>query len=382
MALDKETEKLFKQIRRKLGCDTRKVELSDDTLCDMLSYAIGEYANYVQNFIIENNWATLYGKNLTNTDIAFGLSVRTLDIAKDYSTWFSKEVGLQNSGQWELKKDFIKLEKGKQVYVIPAGRTINKVLWITPPTTDQALFANYGGFGVSFGSGVMGQLGLGGAAAFGGMSGYGMGTGLWALPAYDVSLMAADLKYKNQLFRSDLTYKVTAGPNGTHLLHLMSTPGSKLTFGIGGMNMYSLVDCYCWYTYYDTNADNIGDCLKQNPDVLLTPDQVPLEEMDYTLFNSPTKAMIRQLATAHAAETLAFIRGKFSGKIAMINNELVMDYQQLMNYGNNERKETLNQLKERLERLSPYYTMQKQAELVENTIKSLKGVPLGLYVIG
>ena len=201
MALDKETEKLFKQIRRKLGCDTRKVELSDDTLCDMLSYAIGEYANYVQNFIIENNWATLYGKNLTNTDIAFGLSVRTLDIAKDYSTWFSKEVGLQNSGQWELKKDFIKLEKGKQVYVIPAGRTINKVLWVTPPTTDQALFANYGGFVVSFGSGVMGQLGLGGAAAFGGMSGYGMGTGLWALPAYDVSLMAADLKYKNQSFR-------------------------------------------------------------------------------------------------------------------------------------------------------------------------------------
>lgn len=380
--MDKEIEKLFKQIRRKLGCDTRKVELSDDTMCDMLSYAIGDYANYVQNFIIENNWATLYGKNLSNTDIAFGLSVRTLDITKDYSTWFSKEVGLQNSGQWELKKDFIKLEKGKQVYVIPAGRTINKVLWITPPTTDQALFANYGGFGVSFGSGVMGQLGLGGAAAFGGMSGYGMGTGLWALPAYDVSLMAADLKYKNQLFRSDLTYKVTAGPSGTHLLHLMSTPGSKLTFGMGGINMYSLVDCYCWYTYYDTNADNINDCLKQNPDVLLTPDQVPLEEMDYTLFNSPTKAMIRQLATAHAAETLALIRGKFSGKIAMINNELVMDYQQLMNYGNNERKETLTQLKERLERLSPYYTMQKQAELVENTIKSLKGIPLGLYVIG
>lgn len=380
MALDKETEKLYQQIRRKLGCSTRKVELDDDTMCDMLSYAIGDYAQYVQSFVIENNWATLYGKNLSNTDLAFGLSVRTLDIAKDYSTWFSKEVGLQNSGQWELKKDFIKIEKGKQVYVIPAGRTINKVMWITPPTTDQALFANYGGFGVSFGSGVMGQLGLGGAIAFGGMGGYGMGAGLWALPAIDVAQMAADLKYKNQLFRSDLTYKVTAGPNGTHLLHLMSTPGSKLTFGAGGINMYPLNNCYCWYTYYDTNADNINDCLKQNPDVLLTPDQVPLEEMDYTLFNAPTKAIIRQLATAHAAETLALIRGKFSGKISMVSNELVMDYQQLMNYGNNERKETITALKERLERLSPYYTMQKQAELVENNIKALKGVPLGLYI--
>ena len=381
MALDKETQELFEDVRVKLGIRIRKVELTDDTMCRLLKYAVGDYAQYVQSFVIENNWATLYGKNLTNTDIAFALSVRTLDMAKDYSYYFSKEVGLQNGGPWELKKDFIKLEKGKQVYVIPAGRTINKVLWITPPTTDQALFANYGGFGVSFGGGVVGQMGLGAATAFGGISGYGMGAGLWALPAYDVSLMAADLKTKNQLFRSDLVYKVTAGPNGTHLLHLMSTPGSKLTFGAGGVNMYPLQNCYCWYTYYDTNSGNEEDCMKQNPDVLLTPDQVPLSKMDYSLFNEPTKALIRQLLTGHAAETLSFIRGKFSGNVSMLNNPLTMDYAQFMTYGQRERDNALNSLKERLERLSPYYTMQKQAELVDNSVKTLKGTPLGIYVI-
>ena len=381
MALDKETQELFEDVRVKLGMGIRKVELTDDTMCRLLKYAVGDYAQYVQSFVIENNWATLYGKNLTNTDIAFALSVRTLDMAKDYSYYFSKEVGLQNGGPWELKKDFIKLEKGKQVYVIPAGRTINKVLWITPPTTDQALFANYGGFGVSFGGGVVGQMGLGAATAFGGISGYGMGAGLWALPAYDVSLMAADLKTKNQLFRSDLVYKVTAGPNGTHLLHLMSTPGSKLTFGAGGVNMYPLQNCYCWYTYYDTNSGNEEDCMKQNPDVLLTPDQVPLSKMDYSLFNEPTKALIRQLLTGHASETLSFIRGKFSGNVSMLNNPLTMDYAQFMTYGQRERDNALNSLKERLERLSPYYTMQKQAELVDNSIKALKGTPLGLYII-
>ena len=381
MALDKETQELFEDVRVKLGMGIRKVELTDDTMCRLLKYAVGDYAQYVQSFVIENNWATLYGKNLTNTDIAFALSVRTLDMAKDYSYYFSKEVGLQNGGPWELKKDFIKLEKGKQVYVIPAGRTINKVLWITPPTTDQALFANYGGFGVSFGGGVVGQMGLGAATAFGGISGYGMGAGLWALPAYDVSLMAADLKTKNQLFRSDLVYKVTAGPNGTHLLHLMSTPGSKLTFGAGGVNMYPLQNCYCWYTYYDTNNSNEEDCMKQNPDVLLTPDQVPLSKMDYSLFNEPTKALIRQLLTGHASETLSFIRGKFSGNVSMLNNPLTMDYAQFMTYGQRERDNALNSLKERLERLSPYYTMQKQAELVDNSVKALKGTPLGIYVI-
>lgn len=383
MALDKEKEALFKQVRTKLGVGVRKVELTDDMLCDLLECSIGDYAQYVQNFIIENQWATLYGKNLSNIDIAFALSVRTLDMAKDYSYYFSKEVGLQSGGnsQWELKKDFIKLEKGKQVYVIPAGRTINKVLWITPPTTDQALFANYGGFGVSFGGGVVGQMGLGAATAFGGISGYGMGAGLWALPAADVHTMAADLKTKNQLFRSDLVYKVTAGPNGTHLLHLMSTPGSKLTFGAGGVNMYPLQDCYCWYTYYDTNPENVNDCIKQNPDVLLTPDQVPLDKMDYALLNEPAKATVRQLLIGHAAETLSFIRGKFSGNVSMLNNPLTMDYAQFMTYGQHERDNALNSLKERLERLSPYYTMQKQAELVDNSIKALKGTPLGLYII-
>ncbi len=384
MTLDSEKTELFRITRKKLGMGVRKVELSDDDLCDLLSLAVGDYAQMVQSFVIENNWASLYGKNMSNTDIAFALSARTLDITKDYASWFSKEVGLQNGGNgtWELKKDFIKLEKGKQVYIIPSGRVINKILWITPPTTDQALFANYGGFGVSFGGGVVGQMGLGAATAFGGISGYGMGAGIWALPAYDVSLMAADLKTKNQLFRSDLTYKVTSGPNGTHLLHLMSTPGSKLTFGAGGVNMYPLQNCYCWYTYYDTNSENIDDCLKQNPDVLLTPDQVPLNKMDYSLFNEPTKALIRQLLIAHAAETLSFIRGKFSGNVSMINNPLQMDYTMYMTYGNNERKDALNTLKERLERLSPYYTMQKQAELVDSSIKALKGVPLGIYAIG
>lgn len=379
MALDKDIQKLFNQVRVKLGSPGRKNELTDDDLCELLELAIGEYAQMVQSAIIEYNWASLYGKNLSNTDIAFALSTRTLDLAKDYSNWFSKNVGLQTNGtQWELKKDFVKLERGKQVYVIPAGRQINKVLWITPPTTDQALFANYGGLGVSFGSGVTGQMGLGAATAFGGMSSY--GAGVFALPMYDVALMAADLKTKNQFFRSDLTYKVTAGPNGTHLLHLMSTPGSRLTFGRGGTNLYPLQDCYCWYTYYDVDSSNIDDCRKQNFDVLLTPDQVPLDKMEFTYLNAPTQALVRQLLIAHAAETLAFIRGKFSGNLGMIASPVQMDYAQLMNYGNNERNNTKAELKERLERLNPYNVMQKQAELVENSIKVLKGTPLGFYV--
>ena len=386
MVLDKEKEKLFKQVRTVFGAPIRKVELTADQLCDLLELAIGDYAQVVQNFIIESNWASLFGKKtgleMSNQEIAFALSMRTLDMTKDYASWFSKQVGLQQHGNYELKKDFIKLEKGKQVYVVPAGREINKVMWVAPPTTDQSLFANYGGFGVSFGGGVMGQMGLGAATAFGGTgSAYGMGAGIWAMPAYDVALMATDLSYKQQLLRSDLVYKVTAGPDGTHLIHLLSTPGSRLTFGAGGLNMYPLNGCYLWYTYYDTTPDNVDECRRQNQDVILSPDQVPLDEMDYSYFNSPTKALIRQLLIAHAAATLSLIRGKFSGQVGMINNQLVMDYAQLMTLADKIKDRAMTELTERLQRMTPYETMKKQAELVQSMKEIQKGTPLGIYKI-
>ena len=382
MALDSEKIKLFGVVRTKLGAPIRKVELTDEMLCNFLDIAVGDYAEKVQNYIIENNWASLYGKTLSNLDLAFALSVRTLDIMKDYSYYFSKEVGLQQRGTWELKKDFVLIEPGRQVYVIPAGREINKVMWVTPPTTDAALFANYGGFGVSFGGGVMGQMGLGAATAFGGVgSAYGMGAGIWALPAYDVALMATDMANKNQLFRSDLVYKVTAGPDGTHLLHLMSTPGSRLTFGMGGIGAYSLVNCTCWYTYYDVSSNDADDCRKENEDVLLTPDQVPLSEMDYSYFNSPTKAIIRQLLVGEAAESLGFIRGKFSGSINMVASTLTMDYQSLIAFGQREKDRTMTALTERLQRMSPYEVMKRQAELVSSMLEAKKGRPLPMMVI-
>lgn len=386
MVLDKEKEKLFRIVRRKLGGSTRKVELTDDDLCDLLELAIGDYAQVVQNFIIESNWAALFGKKtgleLSNQELAFAMSMRSLDMSKDYAQWFSKQVGLQQHGKWELKKDFIKIECGKQVYVVPAGREINKVMWVAPPTTNAALFANYGGFGLSFGGGVMGQMGLAGVTAFGGMgTAYGMGAGIWALPAYDVALMATDMSYKQQLLRSDLVYKVTAGPDGTHLIHLMSTPGSKLTFGMGGINMYPLHGCYLWYTYYDTNPNNADECRKDNENVILSPDQVPLNEMDYAFFNAPTKALIRQLLIAHAAQTLGFIRGKFSGNLNIINNSLTLDYNMYLDLAKTERDNALNELKERLQRMTPWEIMKKQAEMVQSMKEIQKGTPLGIYVI-
>lgn len=380
--ISEEIKHLFKLVRSKLSGGIRKIELTDDALCDLLEIAVGDYAERVQNFIIENNWASLYGKNITNTDLAYAMSVRTFDITKDYSSWFSARVGLQAEGtNYQLKKDFFKIEKGKQVYVIPAGREICKVMWITPPETDAALFASYSGFGTPFGEGVYGQMGFSSAAAFGGVgTAYGLGVGTYAFNLYDVALLSASMAQKNQFFRCDLMYKVTAGPDGTHLVHLLSTPGSKLTFGGAGINTYDLYNCVCWYTYYDVNPENVDECRKNNPDVVLSPDQIPLDKMDYALLNSPTKNLVRQLLIAHAAETLGLVRGKFSGALNAVSSTLTMDYQTLISMGQRERDNALKTLDERLQRMSPYEVMKKQAEMVQSMREVQRGIPLGIYV--
>lgn len=379
--ITKNIEELFSLVRSALGAPVRSVELTNEQLCDLLQIAIQDYSSAVQNEIILNNWMGFYGKNVNSTkDLLSGFMVRSLDLTKDYGAWFSKQVGLQTlkSGDyWELKKDYVTIEAGKQVYVIPSGRTINKVMYVNPPMTDTALFANYMGGGVGFMPG-MGQVG----------AGYGYGGGLggfYTTQAMDVAYMAADLNFKSRLFRGDLTYKVTAGPDGTHLLHLMSTPGSKLSFGFAGASVnggIGLIGCEVWYTYYDTSDGSEDDCMLYHADdVILSPDQVPMENMQYEYLNDPSKVVVRQLLIAKAKQTLGLIRGKFSGKVSIPQAEMTMDYQMLTQQGKEEYDATMDALMKRLERMRPVNMMKEQSEMMESNVKIQQYTPLGIYVI-
>lgn len=377
MQITNEIRDLFKTVKTKLGAPIRQIQLTDDMLCDLLDVVIGDYAEKVQNWIIEQNWLNLYGKNsfLQNPqDLAFALTTRTMDFSRDFSYWFSKEVGLQQRGNFELKKDFFKVEKGKQCYLIPAGREINKVLYVTPSTTKAALYGNLGTL----------DTGIGGGFGQYGNMGNGMGiTGFYVGSAYDTALLAADLKYKNSLLRGDLAYKVTAGPSGTHIIHLMSTPGSPNMLGgvasddSWGWNRYA--NCYVWYTYYDTsNGDSdasLNCALENKDDILITPDQIPLDKMRFELMNEPTKATIRQLLVAEAMITLGIVRGTNSGVVKIPNAELQLDYNMLLEMGKADKERVLTELKERLERMLPWNMMKNMNDMTNSTIELLKAKP-------
>ncbi len=375
-----EKEKLFERFRHTMGAPIRNIELTDEQLCTLLEIAIEDYSQYVQEWLIEHQWQSLLGSNVDTIDMSFALSVRSLDFMTSYTYAYSKQVGLQSRGPWELKKDYVELEGGKQVYQIPAGREINEVLWITPPTTDMALFANYSGLDYGFGGGY-GQLGSSGGANAAGAGGTG---GYYIAPAYDILLTASDFNLKNRILRSEMVYKITAGPNGTRLLHLMSTPGSKLSFGhgIGGGagGSLNMTGCQVWYHYYDTTPENLEDCRLQNPDIILMPNDVPLAKLEYEKFNEPTKTLIRQLFFAESKRALGRTRGKFGGIVGPPEAERTLDYETLISEGNDERKVILDRLDERLLRLSSTSQLERGANEAEFLNKSLKYKPLGFWV--
>lgn len=382
MILTEEVKHLFHLVRVALGSPIRSIELTDDQLCALLEIAIGDYAEKVQNWVLETQWLNVQGKNTIQfqnpNELAYAMTVRTMDWSRNYSYWFSREVGLQQRGSYELKKDFFQVEKGKQVYVIPKGREINKVMYVTPSTTKAALYGNLGTL----------DTGIGGGFGQYGNMGNGMGiTGFYIGSAYDTALMSVDLKYKNSLLRGDLAYKITAGPDGTHLVHLMSTPGSPNMIGgvaaddTWGWNKYS--NCYVWYTYYDVSdgtEEDIDKCRIENrDDVVLTPDQVPFESMSYDLMNYPTQQIIRKLLIAEAKITLGNIRGAFSGAVKIPNAEMTLDYRLFLDQGKDEKEKTLSELSERLTRMTPWELMKNQNEMNDQLMKVLKQKPLGFY---
>lgn len=371
-------EKLFRQFRHSLGAPTRQIELTDDQLCTLLEIAIEDYAQYVQEWLIEHQWQSLLGHNISTTDMAFALSVRTLDYVQQSTYAYSKQVGLQANGPWELKKDYVELEAGRQVYQIPAGREINEVLWITPPPTSQALLANYGAIDYGFGGGF---AQTGGGTGTGGPGFARMG--YYIAPAFDILLTAADMNLKNRIIRSELVYKITAGPNGTKLLHLLSTPGSRFSFGqgIGGVgSSINMTGCQVWYFYYDTTPENLDQCLADNPDIIKMPNQVPLSKLDYSDFNEPTKTLVRQLFIAEAKRALGRTRGKFGGVVGPPEAERIMDYETLISEGNEERKAVLERLDARLLRLSTTAQLERSAKEAQDLNTALKHHPLGFWV--
>lgn len=373
MAIIAEPERteLYTRLRHLLGAPLRSVELEDEQLDTLLQLSIEDYSQYVQDWLIDSQWTSLYNLNLDEQSLTKAFITRSFDYEQRYTYAYSKIVGLQAGGDWVLKKDYIQLVPGQQIYEVPANREINELLWFTPSELNNLLFDPW-----TFGA--LGGVGLGGP---GGYSQLGYSGSYFMMPAFDMLLRMQEINIQRRIIAGDLTYRITALPDGKKAVHLLNTPGGKFDFGNA-----TLMRGKVWYWYYDAGPADRNKCLKDNPDIIKLPSDVPFEKINWIDLNNPAQIWVRRWFFAYAKETLARVRGKFSGNLKTPDSELTMDYASLSTEAKDEKSKLIEELtgaEGRLTRLRPEKVMEREALLAENLQKVLKtrAFPRQIYVI-
>lgn len=351
-----EKQKLYTQVLHLLGQPVRGVELLEEQMDSFIELSISEYEQYVSDWLIESQWSSLLGLDLDNQSLTNAFITRSVDYETQFTYAYSKIVGLQAGGKWELKKDYVTLVKGQQLYVIPAGREINELLWFNrAELMDSIVDPFLGGFG---------GLGGGGFGGVGGFAQVGAAGSYFMMPAYDLIARMGDRNIKNRLIGGDLTYRITGGPNGTKILHLMSTPGGRFDFSSIKRNFQ------VWYWYYDTTDRD--SCLNDNKDIVKLPSDVMTEELDWSKLNKPSQNWVRKYFVGYCKEALGRIWGKFSGELQVPDSTVKLDYQTLLTEGKDERLKLIEELEKRLERLRPDKMLERKANEAEYLNRSLK----------
>jgi hypothetical protein len=364
---------LYRKVRHLLGAPLRSVEIDDEQMDTLLEFSIDDYSEQIQNWLTESQWTSLYNLNLDTQSLSKAFVTKSLDYETRYTYAYSKIVGLQAGGDWVLKKDYIELQKNQQIYEIPANREINEILWFSPAELNNAMFDPW-----SFGAlGAGGGLGGGGGLAQMGNT----GGSFLLMPAFDMLLRMQEINIQRRIITGELTYKITALPDGKKALHLMNTPGGKFDFGNSTMMRGKV-----WYHYYDVGPEDRDKCLKDNPDIIKLPSDVPFEKMNWVDLNQPAQVWVRRWFVASCKETLSKVRGKYSGNLKTPDSELTMDYQSLATEGKDEKTKLIEELtgaEGKLTRLKPDKVMEREALLAENLNKQLKfrAMPRGIYVI-
>jgi hypothetical protein len=368
-----ERSRIYTRIKHQLGAPLRSVELEDEMMDSLMELAIGDYEEYILQWLIDSQWVNLVNLNMNERSVARALVTRTMDFEQQFSYSYSKIVGLQTEGPWVLKKDYFILSANTQTYEIPAGREVNELLWMSNQPWTAFGLGGVGGFG-------FGGIGLGANEA--GYAQMGYQGSYFMMSGFDYLIRMQEANILNRILGGSLTYRITGLPDGKKLIHLYNTPGGRFNWS----NYNEYVGKAVWYWYYDVEPDSRADCLKNNPDIIKLPTDVPIEELTWTDLNVPGQQWVRRWFTAYCKETLARVRGKYSGNLKTPDTEITMDYQSLLTEAKDEKSKLIEELigaEGWLTRMRPDKVMEREALIAENLNKQMKfrAMPRQIYVI-
>lgn len=344
--------KLYTQVKHEFGYPQRPFEITDEQMDTYLEMAIEDYSTFVNEWLIQQQWVSLQGLTVENSDFLTAYTTKENTFMKSFTYAYSKQVGFGTNApagnKWELKRDYITTSANTQHYVIPAGREVNEVLWETPPSIDQGLvdpFAMSNWQSGSFGWSYMGR------------------PAMYVQPTYSLLLAAQDRRQKERILQSELTYRITGLADGSKLLHLYPVPGSREEIRDRWGKHYA--GRKVWYWYYDTDGDR-DKCLELNDDTVRLPSDPPAATLKWINMNDPARTHVRNLLLSRAMIVIGRIRGFFTGEVGSANKQLTMDYRMMGDYGENLRTETREKVLEGLNKISLLQLTADRAAIAEN----------------
>ena len=345
--------KVAKFCGTRLGYPLMDVELQDQNFFACFEEAISTYGNEVFQYKIRENYLSLEGSNSTSTinnKIINPTLDRVVNISKNYGT--EAEVGgfvTRHTGSLAVtasKQDY-DLDAWAESQGITGSIEIRRVFYEAPPAILR-YFDPYAGTG----TGVRSMMD---AFDFGSFS---PGVNFLLMPASFDLLKVQAIEFNDQIRRS--TYSFEMVNNKLKLFPIPKT-NYKLRF-----------------EYYNVDEKKAASFI-DGTGLITNVAEVPYYNPSYSGINSVGRQWIFRYTLALAKELLAYVRGKYQ-TVPVPGSEATLNQADLLADARTERVDLLSNLREMLDQTSRQSQLERKANESENINKTLKEVPMTIYV--
>jgi hypothetical protein len=352
--------KVAKFCAQRLGYPSMDIEMGGDQFFSCFESAVTTYGNELYLYQIRNNFLSLEanstGSALNNTVIKPSLG-NIIRLAQDYGS----EAGVGGKTTWHTGS--IKMLEGVQDYDLDAWAAasaslapgdsieIKTVFYENAPAIVR-YFDPYAGTGY-------GSQQLLDAFGFGNSS---PAINFMLMPLnYDIGVMQA-IELNDQIRKSAFSFniinnKLKIFPIPTHEKHL------RIEY-IKVSERNSVIP---------TSGSGAGGNL------ITDISNVPYENPTYTYVNAPGRYWIFEYTLALAAESLAFIRGKY-GSVPIPGAEVSLNQADLLTKSRDLQTSLIEKLRSDLDEASRRSQLQRKAEENEYMQKTLGQVPLNIFI--
>lgn len=342
----------------KLGYPNIDIEMIDVNFYACYEEAVNEYGKELNQFNIVNNMLVFQGQNIQTLGNTNGRNVQGLglnqiiSLAKDYGS----EAG--SGGRVTWKKGYVDVQPGVQDYDLQAlwadvtescnRMEIKRIFHERPPAAAR-IYDPFSMTGMSY-SNILNELGFGA---------YSPAVQFLMTPIFEDLLRMQAIEFNDMVRKSAYSFEIV---NNVVRVFPVPTYGYKM-----------------WFEYIlEKDRANAG-LSESGSNVVSDYSNVPYVKPIYGQINEPGRQWIRKYFLACCKETLGMIRQKYQ-TIPIPGGETTLDGAEMRQEAQQEKEGLLENLREMLQQAGKFNQMEKQAEMTEQIINSLKGVPLFIYV--